>query len=310
MNRFLKYSLVFVLPLLIACAIVEYIVRQVPNAYRFKYEWMQKNAENVDVLVLGSSHTFYGIRPQYLDGNAFSLANVSQDQNLNLFLLEYWSDRYKNLKTVICPISVFSWFGRGIEYGAESYRCRYYKIYMDCNLYPCMILHNFEITDYSTAKVKLEKFFSDNPTIDYDPYGWGNNYKLQNKNMDSWNDETEAELAAKRHTVNTWVFYEKNHSIMKKMAEFCKARNIQLVLITTPCWHSYYDRINAEQLSKMYELTSLFQKEYNLPYLDYLKDSRFSADDFFDSNHLSDVGAIKFTKILNHDIRSLKNGKQ
>jgi len=301
---------VFVLPLLIACAIVEYIVRQVPNAYRFKYEWMQKNAENVDVLVLGSSHTFYGIRPQYLDGNAFSLANVSQDQNLNLFLLEYWSHRYKNLKTVICPISVFSWFGRGIEFGSESYRCRYYKIYMDCNLYPYMILHNVEITDYATAKIKLEKYFSDSPTIDYDQYGWGNTYKLQNKNMDSWNDETEAELAAKRHTVNTWDYYKKNHSIMKKMAEFCKTRNIQLVLITTPCWRSYYERLKPEQLSKMYELTTSFQKEYNLPYLDYLKDSRFSADDFFDSNHLSDVGAIKFTKILNHDIRSLKNGKQ
>ena len=36
-----------------------------------------------------------------------------------------------------------------------------------------------------------------------------------------------------------------------------------------------------------------------------LKDSRFEADDFFDSNHLSEVGAIKFTKILNHDIESL-----
>ena len=309
MCKFLKYSLYFVLPLLITCAAIEILIRKVPNAYRYKYEWMQKNAEDVEVLVLGNSHTYFGIRPQYIDGNAFSLANVSQDQKLNLFLLEYWSDRYKNLKTVICPISVFSWFGRGIEYGSESYRCRYYKIYMDCNLYPSMILHGFEITDYETAKIKLEKYFSDNSKIDYDQYGWGNTYKLQNKDMDSWNDETEAELAVKRHSVKTWDYYERNHSIMKKLAGFCKSRGIQLVLITTPCWHSYYERIKPEQLSKMYELTNLFQKEYNLPYLNYLKDSRFCADDFFDSNHLSDVGAIKFTKILNKDIQSLQNGK-
>jgi hypothetical protein len=41
-------------------------------------------------------------------------------------------------------------------------------------------------------------------------------------------------------------------------------------------------------------------------YVDYLKDHRFEANDFYDSNHLSDVGAIKFTKILDNDINSLK----
>jgi len=56
----------------------------------------------------------------------------------------------------------------------------------------------------------------------------------------------------------------------------------------------------------MYELTHKFVQENNLPYFDYLKDPRFKADDFYDSNHLSDVGAIKFTKILDKDIRSIE----
>ena len=93
---------------------------------------------------------------------------------------------------------------------------------------------------------------------------------------------------------------------MKEMAEFCKSHNIQLILITTPCWHSYYNNLNKEQLDKMYELTHRFQKQFDVPYLDYLKDTRFEADDFYDSNHLSDVGAIKFTKILDEDIKSLR----
>ena len=53
----------------------------------------------------------------------------------------------------------------------------------------------------------------------------------------------------------------------------------------------------------MYELTRQFQQANNLIYLDYLKDPRFIANDFFDSNHLSDIGAEKFTKILNEDIK-------
>ena len=35
-------------------------------------------------------------------------------------------------------------------------------------------------------------------------------------------------------------------------------------------------------------------------------DDSFEADDFYDSNHLSDVGAIKFTKLLDEDIRSIE----
>ncbi len=85
-----------------------------PNPY--KYEWMQENAEEVETLVLGSSHTFYGIRPEFFDSKTFNLANVSQGMKQDLFLIKYWANRYKNLKYVIFPISFFTWFGHGLEY--------------------------------------------------------------------------------------------------------------------------------------------------------------------------------------------------
>ena len=223
-----------------------------------------------------------------------------------MFLLEYWADRYKKLKTVICPISFSSWFGRGLEYGSESYRCRYYKIYMDCDLYPDLSLYNLELSDFRTAKGKVAKLFSSNEAPGYDEYGWGNTYKLSKKNMIKWNDGTEAEAAVKRHIAKSWEYIDMKYAQMKELTDFCKSRNIQLVLITTPCWHTYYGNLNKEQLDKMYELTNQFKSEFDVPYFDYLKDPRFEADDFFDSNHLSEIGAEKFTKILDNDIKSLK----
>lgn len=306
MKKFLRYCTLFALPILIAALPVEYIIRQVPNPYKYKYEWMQRNAEDVEVLVFGSSHTFYGIRPEFFDGKAFSLANVSQGIRQDLFLLKYWADRYKQLKTIIVPISFSSWFGHGLEYGTESYRCRYYKIYMDCDLYSDWSLYNLELSDMRTALGKLGKYISNGNDLGYDKYGWGDTYKLAEKKMAKWNDGTEAEAAVKRHTVKNWDYIEMNYEQMKDIAEFCKSHGVQMVLITTPCWHSYYDNLNKEQLSKMYELTHRFQKEFDVPYFDYLKDPRFKADDFYDSNHLSDIGAIKFTKILDKDIKSLK----
>ena len=306
MKKFIRYCALFVLPILIAALPVEYLIRQVPNPYKYKYEWMQRNAEDVEVLIFGSSHTFYGIRPEFFDAKAFSLANVSQGIRQDLFLLKYWADRYKQLKTIIVPISFSSWFGHGLEYGTESYRCRYYKIYMDCDLYSDWSLYNLELSDMRTALGKLGKYISNGNDLGYDKYGWGDTYKLAEKKMAKWNDGTEAEAAVKRHTVKNWDYIEMNYEQMKDIAEFCKSHGVQMVLITTPCWHSYYDNLNKEQLSKMYELTHRFQKEFDVPYFDYLKDPRFKADDFYDSNHLSDIGAIKFTKILDKDIKSLK----
>ena len=119
MKRFLinttLIAIISCVVILIAAIRIEYLIRQVPNPYKYKFEWMQKNAEDVEVLVFGSSHTFYGIRPEYFKSKAFSLANVSQGLRQDLFLLEYWADRYKKLKTVIVPISFYSWFSHGLE---------------------------------------------------------------------------------------------------------------------------------------------------------------------------------------------------
>lgn len=308
MKKFLLYCFIFIIPLATMAVIVELRIRQVSNPYKYKYEWMQKNADNVETLVFGSSHTFYGIRPEFLGGNAFSLANVSQDNKQNLFLLKYWAKRYKNLKTIIVPISFSTWFGRGMEYSRESYRCRYYTIYMDCDLYLLSLPYYFELTNFGTAKMKIRKIIQEDDKPDYDEYGWGTYYKLSKKNMTKWENGTEAEAAVKRHTAKTWNYINRNYSTLKDIADFCKKNNIQLVLITTPCWHSYYDNLDQRQFSKMHELTDSFRKEYNLLYYDYMKDKRFVADDFYDSNHLSDIGAEKFSKLLNNDIHRKEKG--
>ena len=120
--------------------------------------------------------------------------------------------------------------------------------------------------------------------------------------MSNWND---ASAAVERHTAKDWKYIDYNYALISKMVEQCKSHNIQLVLITTPCWHTYYENLNQIQLSKMYELTNRITNKYNIRYFDYLKDDRFEADDFFDCDHLSDVGAIKFSQILNEDILSL-----
>jgi lysophospholipase L1-like esterase len=82
-----------------------------------------------------------------------------------------------------------------------------------------------------------------------------------------------------------------------------RARSVLVLLVTTPTYHTYYDNLDAGQLGEMYSIIDSLKQQYHLEYYDYLKDTRFVADDFWDGDHLSDLGAAKFTKILNEDIR-------
>lgn len=99
---------------------------------------------------------------------------------------------------------------------------------------------------------------------------------------------------------------EENLSFFRKIVSFCSAHSLSLILVTTPAWHAYYERLDAWQLDKMYAVIHGMQHEYALPYYDYLKDSRFVADDFYDSDHLSEVGAKKFSLLLKQEVLDRK----
>lgn len=305
MRKFLKYCLIFSLPIIMAAIPVEYLLRQLPNSYKYKYDWMQKNAEDVEILVLGNSQTLYGISPKHFKEKAFNLANVSQGLKQDSFLLKYWGDRYQHLKTVILPISYFSLLEPGLlESFGESYRCRYYKIYMDCDLYSGWS-YSFELSDIRSAMTKFEKLFKRHRTFGCDEYG----YSAGEHSPKELSNPIQASRTVKIHTIKNWDKIEIIYERMKEMASFCRNRNIHLVLITTPCWHTYNDRLEEKQLSKMYELIRRLQKEFGVPYYDYRKDSRFEAKDFADCHHLSGAGAIKFTMILDNDIHELNTKK-
>lgn len=304
MKKFLECFVIFIIPIIIILIPIEYLLRQLPNPYTFKYEWMQNNAKNVEVLVFGSSHSFYGIRPEFIDGVAFNLANPSQGLQQDYNLLKYWANEYKHLNTIICPISAFSFFD-DLEKGNEAYRCRYYKIYMDFDMYPDISWYNLELSHLSSAQVKISKLLTDENDIGCDSCGWCPSYTLSKKNLLIWNDGSEAKAAAMRHSIRRPDLAALNYQYLKYIADFCITHKIRMILVTTPCWHTYCENLDKNQLSEMYSLIHKLQKGYNLQYLDYLNDDRFVSEDFYDSNHLSDIGAAKFSKQLNEDIKKL-----
>lgn len=296
MRKFLLLSTLLCSSIVITLIFGELLVRHIPNPYKTKNGWMMKHAHKVNSIILGSSHTYYGVRPEYID-SSYNLANISQNPKYDYFMLEKYGDLCANLKTVILPISYFTLFDKSFEDSDEWYYALNYKIYMDCPYHSNFSKYNAEIFHSSVYFGKLKNWLLGKSNIKCDSLGWGMNYSLANKTKKI--DNKSSIEVVKKHTAENWNYLEENCLYLNKIISYCKSRHIKLILITTPTWHTYYEKLDKKQLKKMYEFI------YKIPdavFYDYLKDKRFVEDDFYDADHLSDIGAQKFTLILKKEV--------
>lgn len=304
MKRFFIYLLAVLIPIAIALGIGEWCVRSVENTYSFKRKIMLLNHEKTETLVLGASHTYFGIKPDLLDGNAISLAFVSQQPKYDEFLLK--QVEYPCLKNVILGISYSTFFNDRLENKDVWYMAMYYKIYMHYPEHSDFSYYNYEFFDMDNYRKKLGHFFRGEDVVDCDLYGWGRSYSLEKKNMKKWNDE-DCGVATEEDQRGKWPeaerFAQGHLATVTRIADFCAQKGARLILVTTPCHDKYTRLLKQHQLRRMHELISDIMKTHDVTYLDYLYDKRFGDDDFFDVDHLSDVGAVKFTKLLNADIQ-------
>ena len=108
MKKFISKTIFFLLPILVLAVIMEISLRAIPNDYKQKRDYMDSHSDEIEVLVLGSSHSLYGINPKYFSQKTYNMAYVSQSLDLDYKILEKYHNRFKNLKTIIVDISCFS----------------------------------------------------------------------------------------------------------------------------------------------------------------------------------------------------------
>ena len=65
MKRFITKILIFTLLSLIIAIVIEYVVRNVPNPYKYKISLIEEQKKDVQLLVLGSSTAYNGINPSF-----------------------------------------------------------------------------------------------------------------------------------------------------------------------------------------------------------------------------------------------------
>jgi hypothetical protein len=281
------------MPFLVLGLLTEFLLREIPNDYVSKKEYLDKNSDDIKILFLGNSHAFYGINPEFVSLKSFNASHISQSLDYDYEIMKKYKNHWSNLQCIVIPISYFSLFSR-LETGIESWRVKNYTIYYGIN----------STTDYSnysevfSNKIavnfnRLNAYYLDgNSGITSSNLGWGLNYSSKIKR-----DLKETGIsAAKRHYMyNDKNFYWNTNKI-KSIIEFAIIRNVKILFYTPPADFTYSEFLDHKQLNQTFKYMSNLDAKYeNINYHNFLYDSTFVVDDFFDADHLNEIGAKKLT---------------
>lgn len=300
MKRFVLKTLVtFILPLVLLLVGVECLFRSYNNDYKQKHAWVQVSAPTVKVLSLGSSHGHYGINPAYFDLPGFNLALPSQSLKYDHFLFFKWAPQCPHLQYVILPIAYFSFF-YDIEDGNTWGYAKGYRLYMDCPYHPYEPIYNLEL-------ISKEKWLgilkNKGPIVNYvtcDSLGWG--YKREYQlHKPHWQQQVMVTL--QQHTKSSNKHLSANIQYVEEILTWCQNRNIQVLLLTPPAHALYYTHLDSTQWNTTQGICQQLAQQFKgVTYLNWLKDSTFVEEDFYDADHLNSIGAAKLSKKLNKQI--------
>ncbi|GLB47933.1 hypothetical protein [Neptunitalea lumnitzerae] len=314
-NKFVKKILIFLVPIAVSLLLVEYFVRDIPNDYILKREYLDKNATDVETIILGSSHTYVSLNPELFSSKTFNAAKELQDIQYDHEIFNKYKEEFKNnLKTIIIPISYPSlWSNLSEQKSSEfdlknnSYRMFYGFKKNTFSLYDYSYILSFDCRELSSELFSYYILGSTNmvhcntlgwkkrPKTELDTNYLKNTALKQNKfhTVKDLNDE-----AAKRN-------FEQNNKCLQHIIKWGKNNNVNIVLLTTPKYKFYRALANKEQYKIMHNTIDNFAKQNtNCYYLNLAASEDFEDGDFADSGHLNELGAIKLSNKVNDFIET------
>ena len=230
------------------------------------------------------------------------ILRMFQTPEYDLALLEHYLPLMPNIKQVIMPVSYFTFRDPMIEKGDEWMLAVRYKIHMGLPMHSDFSIYNLEISDFDAYKGKLKNLILKEPSNKCDSLGFGLGFTLTARD-ERWKEISVAR--AEKHTLSNPGRFDQVRATHERLVSLAKRHDIDVVLITTPSWHAYASALDSVQLAEMYEGIDDLLKYERVVYYDFLKDDRFKESDFYDPDHLNDIGAAKLTQILADTLLSI-----
>lgn len=299
MRKTIARLLIFLLPIVLVWACLEFFYRTVPNNYTVKYDYMQAHSGEVEVLLFGSSHSFFGLNPKYFTKKAYNLAGITQTLYFDKLLFDQYFDQTPNLKQVVFCIEYTNLSHRDDTH-EDLFRKYYYENFMHLNVPMVLPL---DPKKYSLAFTRnlaqsweiIERYHTQGSIVDCDENGWGTTYKK----MFRLSTRKLAAERAEAHEDESTDF-SINKARLESIIARCKKRNVEVIIVSMPMSRHYTKLLDPNKLGLIVKTCEAFDAQHdNVRYLNLFNDSRFIDADFFDPDHLNDFGAVKSSAIVN-----------
>lgn len=295
MRRFLINILIFSAIVIVLAAVGEIVVRNLPSSYATKDAALRSRGDRVATLILGTSHTYYGLNPDEMGDSVFNLANVSQTPEYDLALLRRYAPYMPSLRRIIMPVSYFTYRDPILEEGPESNLAVRYKTRMHLPLHSDLSLYNLELSDFDGFTGRLANLVLRQPYNRCSPSGFGLGYDLSARAA-GWMEQGSEHAA--RHTLSNPGRPAQVLETQREILREARDRGIEVVLVTTPAHRSYTDRLDPAQEAEMRANIDSLVAEFGVACHDFLRDPRFTDADFYDPDHLNTDGARRLSRLM------------
>lgn len=300
MKKLIQKIFFFAIPILLVLLCIELFYRMAPNTFIVKREDVKSRFDNAEVLIFGNSHTFYGLDPNFFSKQTYNLANISQTLYFDNLLFEKYYCKFKKLDFIILNIDYESL--SELDNGDDNvWRKYYYKSYMDLDV-PIISVYNPKsyflsaTRDFNTNVKLIERYYHEGTIVDCDENGFGINYTKE-KRKSNFKELTPIRLKSNE---DNSLDFKNNINRVQSIVDKCKNKDIQVILVTMPVGKGYALGVNQQKLNKVFKTCLTLEKiNSNVRYLNLFKDPRFTDDDFYDPDHLHNIGAKKCSLIMN-----------
>ena len=273
-------------------------------------EQLLENADSIEILILGNSHTTAGINPHLFTLYAQSMAFGSQSLYFDRRITEKYLPILPNLKYVFISFDYFSLYSEH-----EESRDFFYKYYYDI--------------DYKNRKFGKEYFlqsffvYSPKKTLElmwqqlFPPEG--ESAVQKGKGWHGWNGHDYEQVASvdwcrgKAAIFNKTIdSYEGGDAIFQDLESLIitlKSRGITPILITCPNYSTLRSFFRKEILDENKRKADYLVHKHGVLLLDYFEDDSFTYLDYADCDHLNLSGAEKLTTRIDSLIMEMESSR-
>ncbi len=308
---FWRRLMVFALTLLAGWAGLEWVLVSSPNSLSIKRQRLEAIARDVDTLILGSSETYYGVKPQALSGIAYNLASNAQTLYYDHELTRTFVPRLPRLRRAYVLVNYTTLYQQLYDH-PESYRQYAYLQefgiplqrtgdYLDLRTVSRVLLYS--------PHGALERLFGglQNPRDKrIDERGW---YRVPDEDRWGLGPENAAARIAVHHGFMHKQYLPDNLATLKRLIRLLQEHHVQVVLITTPVYPTYRAKMLAEMWEPAKAAYEQIAAEYGVPYFNFLIEPRLKDADFEDADHLNADGAAHFAHILDERVGPVAVGR-